>query len=75
MTLRHSWLTAGGATEELADRWFEYLQTAMLEFNISLTANRIAMFLAQILHESAGLKLVKENLNYSAKRLMERSTG
>lgn len=34
------------------------------------TAERIAMFLAQVGHESAGLSVIEENLNYRADRLM-----
>ena len=35
------------------------------------TPERTAMFLAQIYHESMCLQLVRENMNYSAKRLLE----
>jgi putative chitinase len=40
----------------------------MEHFQIN-TPQRIAMFLAQIGHESGGLKFVEENLNYRADRL------
>lgn len=35
------------------------------------TASRIAMFLAQIGHESGGLNFTKENLNYKAESLVK----
>jgi putative chitinase len=41
------------------------------EFGISQIPNRLHFFLAQIGHESGGLSVVEENLNYSAPRLMQ----
>jgi len=39
------------------------------EFEINETPNRVAYFMGQILHESAGFSILYENLNYSADRL------
>jgi putative chitinase len=44
------------------------LNITIREFDI-ITKNQIAMFIAQIGHESGSLKYVKENLNYSAQGL------
>ncbi|WP_395686436.1 glycoside hydrolase family 19 protein [Caenimonas koreensis] len=38
-------------------------------YGISVNALRVAHFMAQMLHESAGLTIQFENLNYSAQRL------
>ena len=41
----------------------------VLEFYEINNPQRISMFLAQIGHESGGMRTIKENLNYSAERL------
>jgi len=56
-------------TPELADRWVNALNETCEEFVID-TPFRIAGFLSNVAHESAGFKFVKENLNYSAASLM-----
>ena len=56
-------------TPELADRWVNALNETCEEFAID-TPFRIAGFLSNVAHESAGFKFVKENLNYSAASLM-----
>lgn len=56
-------------TPELADRWVEALNETCEEFAID-SPFRIAGFLSNVAHESAGFKFVRENLNYSAASLM-----
>lgn len=41
------------------------------EFGLSQTRNRLHFFLAQIGHESGGLSIIEENMNYRAERLMQ----
>ena len=56
-------------TPEMADKWVVALDETCEEFGID-TPFRIAGFLSNVAHESAGFKFVKENLNYSAASLM-----
>jgi len=56
-------------TPELADKWAVALDETCQEFAID-NPYRIAGFLSQTAHESAGFKFVSENLNYSAASLM-----
>lgn len=60
---------AVGCNFQTAAIWSEYMAAAMERFEIN-TPQRIAAFLAQVGHESAGLTLLRENLNYSADALM-----
>jgi len=50
--------------------WTAALNPAMARFEIT-SPERMAAFLAQIAHESGQLTRLSENLNYSAKRLMQ----
>ena len=54
--------------EDIIQRFVEDLNTIMEFYEIN-NKQRISMFLAQVGHESGGLRTIKENLNYSADRL------
>lgn len=56
--------------EELLASYLDPLNAALEKYEIN-TPERIAMFMAQVGHESGGLKRKEENLNYSAQRLMQ----
>jgi putative chitinase len=57
-------LTALGVRSELIKKYASSIDKAMTEFGVT-TKDRQAMFLAQLLHESALLTATIENLNYS----------
>ena len=50
---------ATGAAEWRAESWLHHIESAMSEFDINTPARK-AMFLAQIGHESGGLRWIKE---------------
>ena len=50
------------------DKWLECLNTILVEYEID-SPERVAAFLAQCAHESAGFTAIKENLNYKAASL------
>ena len=43
----------------------------LASYGINDNALRVAHFMAQVLHESGGLCIIQESLNYSAKRMMQ----
>ncbi len=50
-------------------KWLEPLKETFEKYNID-TTKRQAAYIGQCMHESAGIKTLNENLNYSAKALM-----
>lgn len=63
--LKKEHIIASGATPEVADAWFTSVADACLKYGID-SDERIAMFLAQIAHESSSFTHTVENLNYSS---------
>ncbi|KIJ00471.1 DNA primase [Xanthomonas phaseoli pv. phaseoli] len=59
---------AVGCSDQTAERWIEPISEARRLYGIS-TPRRMAAFLAQVGHESAGLTAVVEGLNYSLENL------
>jgi len=57
-------------TNKNIDVWVEAMNTILPKYDI-VTPKRLAAFLAQTAHESAGFTAVRENLNYSAQALMK----
>jgi putative chitinase len=53
----------------LGEQWLEPLNETFDKYEIN-TPKRQACFIGQCMHESGGFKLLKENLNYSAKGLV-----
>jgi len=54
---------------DMADTWFQALDDAADQYQIN-NDKRVAMFIAQVGHESGGFAFTAENLNYSAAGLM-----
>jgi putative chitinase len=50
--------------------WHHTMERCLPDYDIN-TSLRIAMFMAQCIHESGGFKFLKENLNYRAASLMK----
>jgi putative chitinase len=53
----------------LGEQWLEPLNETFEKYEIN-TPKRQACFIGQCMHESGGFKLLRENLNYSAKGLV-----
>ncbi|MGI8160187.1 hypothetical protein ACR0Q7_09850 [Enterococcus faecalis] len=58
---------AAGISEALAARWFSHITSAMKEFGISKPED-LAMFIAQVGHESGGLYQVAEEFQLQRQR-------
>jgi putative chitinase len=54
---------------QYVNEWYEALSQLLPDYDIN-TPRRVAAFIAQCAHESAGFKFLKENLNYRAESLM-----
>jgi putative chitinase len=44
----------------------------LFDYSINATSQRLSLFFAQVLHETRGLRVFTENLDYCAERLVER---
>jgi putative chitinase len=60
---------ATGLFTHRAERWLPHILEA-IDFADLTTPERLAMFLGQVGHESAGFRKVEENMNYSVVGLM-----
>lgn len=60
---------AAGISAGLASRWFSHIEAAMKEFGITAPLD-LAMFIAQMGHESGGYTRLVESLNYAAENLV-----
>jgi putative chitinase len=69
MELREA-LTKAGVSEANITRYCQHLEEQMPRYSIVKPLTK-RHFLAQILHESAGLRVVRENLNYTADGLLK----
>ena len=62
-------MAASVANRENAEKFLPFIQGACKAYDIT-TPKRVAGFLSQIGHESGGLAMLEENLNYKAETLM-----
>ncbi len=70
MRIEKSVLTGLGVKSSAADKFLPELNTSLPAHGLD-TFLRVAHFLAQVVHESGHMRLVEENLNYSADRLQQ----
>lgn len=65
MTVTLDHIIAAGVRREVAERWLDGIRAAFVEYQIN-TPQRIAGFLSQCAHESAGFTMLEEDLRYRA---------
>lgn len=70
MKIEKELLTSLGVTSARADRYLPDLNRSLPAHRVD-TPLRVAHFLAQVLHESAKMRFVQENLRYSAEALLK----
>jgi putative chitinase len=63
-------MSATGATRTHAERFLPYIEQTCLTYEIT-SPLRVAGFLSQIGHESGGLAVLQESLNYSVSALLK----
>ena len=61
---------AAGISAGLAASWYPHITAAMQKYGITKTED-VAMFVAQVAHESAGFSSVTESFNYSVQALIQ----
>lgn len=64
-------LTKCGVRTATAEEWAPYFDEAIGPDTFSAGPDEVDDFLGQVLHESGHLERLEENLNYSAKRMVE----
>lgn len=67
MITQQQFARAVGCAPSIAATWYQPFIDAIARWGVT----NVAMLLAQVGHESAGLTRVEENLNYTAQRLMQ----
>ena len=70
MRIKKAWLKDLGVSDARATRYLPELRSSCEAHGID-TPLRVAHFLSQVLHESARMRAVEENLNYSADALLK----